>query len=585
MRDPLVESMRLLGVRPRPVAWSLSLGAGASLSALALAALSAWLITRAWQMPPVLALSIAVTSVRALGISRALLRYLERLATHDLALDAMATARARMFRALATGDAAHPLSVKRSEIVGRAGDDVDEIGNALIRGLIPIGAAAVTGVAAVAVMTLVSPWAGLATGVAWLLVAVAAPRAAAAGTARSEADDRAARDELLDITATLLWHAPELEVAGRREELLADARAAAHRATAAADRGMRVQAWAAGVMPAATGVSAVIACLLGVGLSGRVDATTLGVLILLPLSAFEAASGLLDAARQLQRSRGAARRVLALLEGTGIDATADALPDEKVDPRAAMPGSAGLVADRLRWGHADASALGPLDALSSIGAGERIAVVGASGSGKTALLLTLAGLLSPRGGEVHVTGAAGPAHAVRYFGEDAHLFATSVRENLLVSRGDADDEQIAAALASVGLGEWVAGLPEGLDTVLDAGVDAVSAGQRRRLLLARALINAAPIVLLDEPCEHLDRDESDRLHRELLDRRSGLVDPRRTVIVATHTLPVDTAADRVIDLDRLIRCTGSDPGVTSAVHEEGGGLQLNDIWTREVTIS
>ncbi|MCX6468819.1 MAG: thiol reductant ABC exporter subunit CydC [Corynebacteriales bacterium] len=585
MRDPLVWSMRLLGVRPRPVARSLLLGAGASLSALALAALSAWLITRAWQMPPVLALSIAVTSVRALGISRALLRYLERLATHDLALDAMATARARMFGALATGDAAHPLSVKRSEIVGRAGDDIDEIGNALIRGLIPIGSAAVTGLIAVVVMALVSPWAGLATAIAWLLVAVVAPRAAAAGTARADADDRAARGEVLDITATVLWHAPELEVAGRRDQLLADARAAARRATAAADRGMRVQAWAAGVMPAATGAVAVIACLLAIGLSGRVDATTLGVLILLPLSAFEAAGGLLDAARQLQRSRGAARRVLTLLDGTGIDATVATPPSTTVEQRAATPTRAGLVVDGLRWGHTDASARGPVDALAAIRAGERIAVVGASGSGKTALLLTLAGLLPPRAGEVRISGAATPAQAVRYFGEDAHLFATTVRENLLVSRGDADDAEITAALASVGLRDWVAGLPEGLDAVLDSGVDAVSAGQRRRLLLARALINAAPIVLLDEPCEHLDRDESDRLHRELLDRRSGLVDPDRTVIVATHTLPDDTAADRVIDLDRLIRCTPCDPGVTSAVHEEGGGLQLNDIWTREVTIS
>ncbi|MGJ0120407.1 thiol reductant ABC exporter subunit CydC [Williamsia sp. MIQD14] len=585
MRDPLLRSIRLLGVRPRPVARSLALGAGASISALALAALSAWLITRAWQMPPVLALSIAVTSVRALGISRAVLRYLERLATHDLALDAMATARSRMFRALATGDAAHPLSVKRSEIVGRAGDDVDEIGNALVRGLVPIGAAAVTGVTAIVVMTLVSPWAGLATAVAWLLVAVLAPWAAAAGTERSEADDRAARGELLDITATLLWHAPELAVAGRRDQLLADARAAAHRATAAADRGIRVQAWAAGVLPAATGAVAVIACLLAVGLSGQVDATTLGVLILLPLSAFEAAGGLLDAARQLQRSRGAARRVLALLDGTGVDTTADASPIAPVDRRAVMPSGADLVVDRLRWGHPATSARGPVDGWSSIAAGERIAVVGASGSGKTALLLTLAGLLAPRAGEVRVSGAATPAQVVRYFGEDAHLFATSVRENLLVSRGDADDAEITAALASVGLQGWIAGLPEGLDTVLDAGVDAVSAGQRRRLLLARVLVNTAPVVLLDEPCEHLDRDESDRLHRELLDPRSGLVDPRRTVIVATHTLPDDTAADRVIDLDRLIRCTGSDPGVTSAVHEEGGGLQLNDIWTREVTIS
>ena len=176
--------------------------------------------------------------------------------------------------------------------------------------------------------------------------------------------------------------------------------------------------------------------------------------------------------------------------------------------------------------------------------GARLAVTGPSGSGKTTLLMTLAGLLTPRRGEVTLAGT--PLRligepelrrAVSFFAEDAHVFATSVRDNLLVARGDCPDRNLAAALNQVGLSAWLAGLPDGLDTVLAAGTDALSAGQRRRLLLARAIISPARIVLLDEPTEHLDAVDAEPILRRLLDPRGGLIAAERTVVVATHHLP------------------------------------------------
>ena len=103
--------------------------------------------------------------------------------------------------------------------------------------------------------------------------------------------------------------------------------------------------------------------------------------------------------------------------------------------------------------------------------------------------------------------------AVSFFAEDAHIFATTVRDNLLVARGDCRDDELVAALDAVGLGGWLAGLPDGLSTVLTGGAQAVSAGQRRRLLLARAVISPARIVLLDEPTEHLDATDAERILR------------------------------------------------------------------------
>jgi ATP-binding cassette subfamily C protein CydC len=156
----------------------------------------------------------------------------------------------------------------------------------------------------------------------------------------------------------------------------------------------------------------------------------------------------------------------------------------------------------------------------------------------------VAGLLPPLDGQVMLDGIelsqfddAELHSTVSFFAEDAHLFGTTVRDNLLVARGDCLDQELAAALAAVGLSEWLASLPEGLATVLTGGAQAVSAGQRRRLLLARAVISPARIVLLDEPTEHLDATDAEQILRDLLAPDSALMRFDRTVVVATHHLP------------------------------------------------
>jgi len=154
--------------------------------------------------------------------------------------------------------------------------------------------------------------------------------------------------------------------------------------------------------------------------------------------------------------------------------------------------------------------------------GARLAVTGPSGAGKTTLLMKM---------------AENPSKAA-FFAEDAHLFATTVRDNLLVARGDATAEQLRNVLWQVGLGSWLEALPDGLSTLLVGGGAAVSAGQRRRLLVARALISTVPTVLLDEPTEHLDAADGNRLLTELL-TPGALFPADRTVVVATHHLPDD----------------------------------------------
>src|SRR5579884_4004999 len=180
--DPLLLASRLLRPRLPRLLFAVMLGVLSLSSALALAALSAWLITRAWQMPPVLDLSVAVVAVRALAISRGVLRYCERLATHNTALRAAASARARIYRRLAHGPVGAVARLHSGQLVSRVGADVDELADVLVRAVLPIAVAAVLAVAATAVVAAISAPAAVVLAVCLLAAGVVAPYLAARAT-------------------------------------------------------------------------------------------------------------------------------------------------------------------------------------------------------------------------------------------------------------------------------------------------------------------------------------------------------------------------------------------------------------------
>ncbi len=542
-----IETLRTAWVLLRPrmsrLGLAIVLGVGSLGSALALAGLSAWLITRAWQMPPVLDLSIAVVAVRALGISRAVFGYCQRLASHDTALRAAGSMRERLYGRLALGSIDRAMRFRSGELVTRLGGDVDELSDLLVRAVLPIAVAAVLGVASVAAVALVSlPVAALLA--ACLAVAgIAAPWLAGRAVVSSErtaAEHREARDS---AAMTALDHADQLRVGARLPSVLADVSARQTEWGCVEDSAAHPAALAAATQTLSIGAAVVGAALAGITLSGSVAPTTVAVLMLLPLSAFEAIGALPAAAVTLVRARLAALRLTELISGADQTIAGDS-------GQPPTPAGSRLETRCLVAGFAPEAEIGPLSI--NVPAGARLAVVGPSGAGKTALLMTLAGLLKPRGGAVTLGGACMTALGedemrshVTYFAEDAHIFATTVGDNLRVARGDATDAELLDALGRVGLADWVWALPKGLATILVGGAEALSAGQRRRLLLARAVIASSPIVLLDEPTENLDADDSDLFLRALLAADGGLFAASRTVVVATHLLPADLACGRL----------------------------------------
>jgi ATP-binding cassette subfamily C protein CydC len=533
--DQLLVASTLLRPRLSRILAAIALGVLSLSSALALAGLSAWLITRAWQMPPILDLSVAVVAVRMFAISRGVLHYCERLATHDTALRAAGVARAEIYRRLAHGPAVVAVRLHSGELVARVGADVDELADVLVRALIPIGVAAVLAMAATIAVGVISPAAGAVLAICLLVTGVVAPRLAGRAAATQEEVARQHHSDRDTAAMIALEHAPELRVAGALPDVIAESHRRQLNWTDALDAAARPAALAEAMPTAAIGVSVLGAVVAGIGLASGVAPTTLAVLMLLPLSAFEAMTPLPAAAIQLTRSRIAAGRLLGL--APDVQTAESATPA----PAPAPIGTARLSAD-VCSGYAQAHSH---QVTLDLAPGARLAVTGASGSGKTTLLMTLAGLMPPLHGHVLLNETdlsqfdEHQLHsAVSFFAEDAHVFATTVRDNLLVARGDCGDDELVAALDAVGLGDWLASLPEGLSTVLTGGAHAVSAGQRRRLLLARAVISPAHIVLLDEPTEHLDTVDAERILTDLLAPASGLMTAERTVVVATHHMPL-----------------------------------------------
>jgi ATP-binding cassette subfamily C protein CydC len=539
--DPLLAAVRLLRPRLPRLLLGIALGVLSLASALALAGLSAWLITRAWQMPPVLDLSIAVVAVRTFAISRGVLHYCERLASHDTALRAAGTARAQIYYRLAHGPADVATRYHSGELVARVGADVDQLADVLVRALLPFSVAAVLAVAATAVVGTISPLAAAILAICLLVAGILAPWLASRAAAAQEVLARQ-HHSARDVSAMLaLEHAPELRVGGRLPSIVAESQRRQRDWGDAIDAAARPAALAEAIPTAAIGVSVLGAVVAGIGMASMVAPTTLAVLMLLPLSAFEATTPLPAAAIQLTRSRLAARRLLDLTSANSTVPVADPELISATAPPRPLP------TERLRAHDVLAAHLGSGVRAAAVTVdlppGARLAVTGPSGSGKTTLLMTLAGLLAPLRGEVALGGK--PLRLIRehdlrcavsFFAEDAHIFATTVRDNLLVARGDCPDHEMAVALGRVGLDTWLAGLPNGLDTVLSAGAQALSAGQRRRLLLARALISPARILLLDEPTEHLDATDAEPILRTLLKSHGGLMGAERTVVVATHHL-------------------------------------------------
>ncbi|MET8631984.1 thiol reductant ABC exporter subunit CydD [Streptomyces sp. NPDC004680] len=535
----------MAGPRRGRLTLALLFGSLAPASAVGLMATSGWLISRASQQPPVLYLMVAVTATRTFGIGRAVFRYAERLVSHDAVLRMLADTRVAVYRRLERLAPAGLRTTRRGDLLTRLVADVDTLSDYWLRWLLPVGAALVVSAGSVGFTAWLLPEAGAVLAVGLLAAGVGVPLVTGAVAQRAERRLAPARGALAIRVTDLLTGTAELTVAGALPERTAETRRADGVLTRIASRAATATALGDGLTALVTGLTVAAAALVGAVAvaDGRLHGVTMAVVVLTPLAAFEAVMGLPLAVQYRQRVRRSAERVYEVLDAPE--------PVREPDlPRQAPPSPFPLVLEGLTARHdgQDRDALSGFDL--TLGQGRRVAVVGPSGAGKTTLAQVLLRFLDADGGSYTLGGTDAYAlegddvrRMVGLCAQDAHLFDSSVRENLLLARKNADEAELRDALARARLLDWADGLPDGLGTLVGEHGARLSGGQRQRLALARALLADFPVLVLDEPAEHLDLPTADALTADLLAATEG-----RTTLLITHRLAGLEAVDEVIVL-------------------------------------
>jgi thiol reductant ABC exporter CydC subunit len=530
----------------RGLLWlSVALGAGAVLAAVGLLTTSGYLISRAAQRPEILALGVAIVGVRFFGICRALLRYGERLASHDLAFRTLTELRRRFFERLVPLVPGGVADLRRSDLLSRFVGDVDRLQDLYLRALGPPLVAALAGLASVAIAALILPAAGLALAAMLLLGGVLAPaltRRAARAAGRRQAGARA---ELSTGLVEVAAGAAEIAVAGREADWIERSERSGARLAGLQRRDALSGGLAVGLGTAlATGAAVLLVAVATPAVhSGALAGVLLAALALLALGAFEAVAPLGAAAASVDACASAALRIESVLDRTAPVAEPTAprpLADWSIDhPIAGSIDQSALQLELrdvgFRYGENEPWVLH--GASLRLRPGRAVALLGPSGTGKSTVAELAVRFRDPTEGSVLIGGvdlreAAGEEAraAVRLSPQDAYLFTTTLRDNVAIGRAGAGDEEVAAALESVGLGGWLASLPEGLDTEVGEAGARVSGGQRQRIAAARSFLAKARFLIFDEPTAHLDPEGGAALQRRL----AGLAARGAGVLVITH---------------------------------------------------
>ena len=510
----------------------------ALLSAALLSALSGWLIVQASYEPPILYLLAVIVAVRFFGIGRAVFRYAERLAVHDAVLSWANRIRLKVWDVLGSQAGQWNRLTRSGGALSVLISDVDQLRDAVPRVIVPIPAAIITWLVSTGIVAYMAPgswWPALVSGILAFCVVPIVVHFVDAKTTTQLADHRT---WLVSAVSRLFGSAADTAGNGMATRA-ADRFAAADARTSAP---LKRSSLAAGLGEGlATMISAWAAIqTMWVAISNGISAPNTALVVMLMLALAEPFGLFSQAARESRLLNHQLSKLLPLLQGNttpGADwVEVEDVTDTGIDT---------LHLDDITVGYRpDAPVV--LDGLSlTASKGDFVVVTGPSGSGKSTLLAVLLGFLQPLDGTYRLTAAtSNPAEALQHVAwcpQEAYLFDSTLRSNLALARDPAQrptDEELLAVLDTVGLTDWLASSPEGLDTRLGPSGHFISGGQRQRVAVARALLADAQVVLLDEPTAHLGVDEAAAL---IADLQTALAN--KIVIMVTHDQRFASMAD------------------------------------------
>lgn len=526
---------------------AITLGILTFISAAGLMFSAGYLISRAAERPfNILLIYVPIVLTRAFGIGRPTLHYAERLTSHNWVLKMTSRLRQRLYDALERDAVFLQSRYRLGDLLGLLADDIGHLQNLYLRTIFPTLVAWGLYLILVVALGWLSPLMGLAVLVILGLMILAIPWWSTVVNGARQVKNKQLHDQMYaeltdDVVGLTDWRLADrkndyLNRYDQTEQKLLSNQKAEHVFAFRRDFLMELV------------FLLMIVSLIFFGAAkwgnyhgGMADWIAAFVLAIFPLA--DALSPLPNATQETNVYHDSLRRLNDLPE-----------PESQAEPTAKLSGAFTITIKHLQYRYEKNAPLVLNGIDLTIKPGEKLAILGRSGTGKSTLLSLLRGDLTPVSGSIKISNQTAELNAFELgdaaasiFGvinQRPYLFNTTIANNLRLGNEDADDEQLIEALKRVGLWEMVSRLPEKMDTpVSEAGLR-FSGGERHRLALARILLHDAPIVLLDEPTVGLDpiteRQVIETIQTQLQDR---------TLIWVTHHLQGVENMDQVIFIE------------------------------------
>lgn len=532
------------------------LAAAAALSSLGLMAAAAWLIASAAYQPALHELSLAILGVRVCGITRAVLRYGERYITHDATFRFLSRLRILVYQYLAE---VLPLNIDKWTNGGLAAlfiREIDTLKEVYLRVLLPLATALVVVLTAGFAFSFYAPIVAVLLFGGFIFIAVVIPVGVGYRNKQNKKTMAVSEKKMQDVYLDVIYGAGELIATSRAADILTSVNERGRQAAAKKIKAFRGQALHNALADAAGGIMLLLTLVMLIPLvsENALSGIQLTVMVFVMQSVLEVLLPLPSIWLYYAAGVTAARKIFALAAETAPIQTRAA--DCFFNVQSSQPI---LQAKQLSFSyHGEPAVL--KNVTFSVSRGERVAIVGASGTGKSTLFSLLLNLYKQESGELILNDISycqlSPEQIRKNFNavmQDTHFFQQTIRGNLQMLCPDATADEMWTALAKAGLDAFVLALPDGLNTFVGQHGRKLSGGQRQRLALAGAVLKPAPILLLDEPTRGLDVYTAKQVIRTLL----SLPD-EQTVILITHELAHLAELDRIIVLqDGVVAETGS----------------------------
>ena len=525
------------------------LGLATIASSVGLMATSASLIAHAALRPPIAELSVAIVAVRLFGIARGVFRYAERIVSHEVTFRLLARLRTWFYAAIEPLAPARLMAYRSGDLLARVVADVETLDNLYLRAIAPPAVAVLAVGGAVLLLARADVRLGGALLVFLVLAGVGVPLLAWWVGRRPGQDLVRVRAALHAALVDGVQGLPELLIFGQARRHLAHIGGLRSELAGSQTRMAYITGLHQGAMGLLSGLAVAATVALAVPLigQGRFEGVALASLALGALASFEAVAPLPQALQYVENGLEAARRLRAVVDA----------PPPVADPPVPhpVPAGCGLSVQEVRFSY-QAGEPAVLDGVSlELRPGQTLALVGPSGAGKSTLVHLLArfwdydqGRIVLGGHELHDYDQDTVRRSMAVVTQRPHLFNATIRDNLRLARPDATEAELVAAARQAHLHDWIASLPESYETWIGEQGLRLSAGQRQRLAIARAVLQDAPLLILDEPTANLDA----LAEREVLAALGRLTsrDSAHATLLITHRLAGLEAADEIVVLDR-----------------------------------